>query len=347
MNKRKNHHYVPRFYLKRFSINGDGKIIGLYNHISKIYKCNAPIKHQASAAYLYGTDDVIESELEKLETTIAKLFYYWTEEKILVPPPPNSNAYSILKRFILYQLYRTPKSGNDTMRSINEGFQAILPFVKSDIKVEYEKIEIVNKSPVILSLLYSSEYEFLLNFLDCKFIVNLSSISFITSDSPVILYNQYLERFGVYMGATGLPVKGLQIFYPIHPRLMICLFDPKVYDCGKSENCISTEKEDDVNQLNILQCLNSEQQLFFDETISKKYIENIVAEKEDKPPAKNINSILRTPDNRAFLLLSSEGIKIDLDLSFFKIICGVRSLEVSPLRHPSLERSTNKKIDNM
>ncbi len=43
MTKRKNHHYVPRFYLKRFSINDEGKVIGLYNHKNNIFVQNAPL----------------------------------------------------------------------------------------------------------------------------------------------------------------------------------------------------------------------------------------------------------------------------------------------------------------
>lgn len=97
MEIRKKHHYVPRFYLKRFSINNEGKFIGLYNHKSKIFIQKAPIKHHACESYLYGRDDEIEIELAKLENKVAKMFYFWTEEKILIPTPDNSKGCFCLK----------------------------------------------------------------------------------------------------------------------------------------------------------------------------------------------------------------------------------------------------------
>ena len=113
MCKRKNNHYIPKFYLKRFSFNQEGKNIGLYNHHNKIFIQKTSIKHQASKNYLYGEDEEVELQLSKLENSISNFFNYWTEEKILVPPPKDSNGEKILKRFILYQLFRTPKAGEE------------------------------------------------------------------------------------------------------------------------------------------------------------------------------------------------------------------------------------------
>ena len=87
MTKKKKHHYIPRFYLKRFSVNNEGKIIGLYNHKNKIFIQRAPLKHQACENFLYGEDDEIENALAEMENDVARMFYYWTEEKLLYPPP--------------------------------------------------------------------------------------------------------------------------------------------------------------------------------------------------------------------------------------------------------------------
>lgn len=342
---KKNHHYVPRFYLKRFSVKEEGKTIGLYNYKSNIFIQSAPIKHQASENFLYGKGDEVESELAKLESVIAKLFHYWTEEKILLPPPNDSSAFSALKRFILYQLYRTPKAGNDILEHINDAFQKLLPCFEQNKVKQFDGLKIYHEEATLLILGQSADKEYLLEYLDCKFVVNLSDLPFITSDSPVLLYNQYMEKAGLYDGATGLPVKGLQIFYPIHPRLMICLYDPKVYRCGESINCISTDNIDDIHQFNVMQYLNSDSQLFFDETISKEYIEKcvIAAYKTKKIPSKSKNEIIETNENRKFLLLCSEDFHIDLELSFFKIVCNIQKFEIAPLRHPSLERKFKDK----
>lgn len=83
MADKKRHHYIPRFYLKRFSINNDGKSLGLYNLKNKKFIQNAPLKSQAYENFLYGEDDEIENALAEMENTVAKMFYYWTEEKLL------------------------------------------------------------------------------------------------------------------------------------------------------------------------------------------------------------------------------------------------------------------------
>src|ERR1700740_1153368 len=105
MGQRKKHHYIPRFYLKRFSVNYDGKIIGVYNLRNELFIKNAPIKHQACDEFLYGEDDYVENELAKMENIVSKLFYHWTDEKTLLIPPNDSKAFLILKRYILYQMY--------------------------------------------------------------------------------------------------------------------------------------------------------------------------------------------------------------------------------------------------
>ena len=46
MTKKKRHHFIPRFYLKRFSINNEGKALGLYNLDNKKFIKNAPLKIQ-------------------------------------------------------------------------------------------------------------------------------------------------------------------------------------------------------------------------------------------------------------------------------------------------------------
>lgn len=147
MGVRQKHHYIPRFYLERFSINNEGKLIGLYNHENNLFVPKAPIRHQACEEYLYGRDDLIEAELAKLESSIAKLFHYWTEEKILVPPPEGTNGLIALRRFILYQLFRTPKAGNYVNKAATQVLHA-LTHLKSFQNMKLEDYEIQYDEPV-------------------------------------------------------------------------------------------------------------------------------------------------------------------------------------------------------
>lgn len=342
MSKKKNHHYIPKFYLKRFSTNALGKNISLYNHKNKIFIREAPIKNQACAKYLYGVDDEIENALAKMEDKIAKMFYYWTEEKLLYPPPDDSNGYKLLKRFIIYQAFRTPNSGKKIEDGINE---SVMKFLKEFQLGMWEKLKgstIKFKNPVLLALSGAIKHEKLLNYLECRFVVNLSDLPLILSDSPVIFYNQLLEKANNYIGATSLVSKGLQVFLPIHPRLLICLYDSRVYEFDNdAKNCSSTESIEEIHQLNSLQLINSNSQVFFNEFISKEYIEILHKQnKKYRSDFKNINTVLNHNDKKLFLM-SSKDPQIKLSLGFFKLKVNPNRYTnaVSPLRHHSFVRN--------
>ena len=209
MVKKKRHHYIPRFYLKRFSINNDGKFLALYNLNNRKFIQTAPLKSQAYENFLYGEDDVIENALAEMEGIVSQMFNYWTDERLLYPPPPETNGFKLLKRFILHQAFRTPKSGNDIIETINQGMKTFVKEFKPDLWESFKDGKLVHKNVVLLGLFKSIENEYLLNYLDCKFLVNLSLLPFITSDSPVILYNQLLEKAENYIGATGLVARGI------------------------------------------------------------------------------------------------------------------------------------------
>jgi hypothetical protein len=340
MSKKKRHHYIPRFYLKRFSIDLQGKFIGLYNLKNNKLIREAPLRNQAYENFLYGQDDEIENALAHIEDKIALLFYYWTEEKLLYPPPPETNGFKILRQFILYQAFRVPKSGDSLIDGLNKSMKAFLKEFDPELSDKIKDHRLDQENPVLLSLAQAIEHEHLLNFLDCKFLVNLSPLPFITSDAPVIFYNQLMEKADTYEGATALVAKGLQLFYPIHPRLMICLFDPEAYSFGNDcENCCSTESVEEVHQLNGLQFINCQSQVFFDE-IPKEYI-SLLREQflEYRDSKKNINEVLNH-GSRKFFLMSSEDAHIDLELDFFSLRVNAKDYhgQLTPLRHPSFKR---------
>ncbi|WP_425390790.1 DUF4238 domain-containing protein [Ekhidna sp.] len=347
MPKKKRHHYIPRFYLKQFSVNNEGKFIGLFNLMNNKFVDSAPLRHQGYKNFLYGQDDDIENALAILEGTVAEFFYYWTEEKQLLPPPPETNGFKVLKQFILYQAFRVPKSGLSITDTLNESIKVLFKEIDPELSDKLKGYKIIYENPVLLSLLHSIEYEHYLNFLDCKFLVNLSPLPFITSDAPVIFYNQLMEKAGTYTGSTGLVAKGLQIFYPIHPRLMICLFDSKVYDFGDGcENCFGTESWIDIHQLNGLQFINSDKQVFFDNTITEEYVRNLSKDFSDyRGSKKHINEVVNF-GSRKFFLTSSEDEHIDLKLDFFDLVVNPEDYkgQLTPLRHPSLKRDSEQKF---
>jgi len=339
MSKKKKHHYVPRFYLKRFSIEEQGKFLGLFNHESEVFVQKAALKHQAYGNFLYGEDDEIENALACMEGTMAKLFHCWIDKKLFYPPPAHTNGFKLLQRFILYQIFRTPKAGDNMLDQMTISLKAMLKEHKPHLYDHIKSGRLEHENSVLLTFLYSIGREHLLNFLGCKFLVNLTSLPFIMSDSPIVLYNQLMEKAQNYIGATALTSKGLQIFFPIHPRLMLCLYDENVYEFGNGcKNCFGVESKNDVDQLNGLQLINCRSQVFFNEIVSKDYIMNLVSNySRFRTTKKSINQLFKK-GSRKFQFISSEDPKINLNVDFFDLKANPANFShdlVSP-RHPSM-----------
>lgn len=63
----KSQHYVPQFYLRRFSIDGNKKLINLFNIQRNQFFRRVSIKQQACRPNFYGSDGYVENKLSLLE----------------------------------------------------------------------------------------------------------------------------------------------------------------------------------------------------------------------------------------------------------------------------------------
>ena len=96
-----------------------------------------------------------------------------------------------------------------------------------------------------------------------KILVNRTNTEFVTSDNPVVLYNQ-LMSFRRHGSNTGFATKGLQIFLPIDPHHMILLYDDNVYSVGiEKNNTVYINRNRDVEQLNVLQFCSASENIYF------------------------------------------------------------------------------------
>src|SRR5258708_8145358 len=82
MSTKKNQHFVPRHYLKRFSFDGGSRI-----HLMLVpqgqFKVNAPLKSQCSKNFFYSEDTIFEDQLSQLEGQAEPLFKKICEERCL------------------------------------------------------------------------------------------------------------------------------------------------------------------------------------------------------------------------------------------------------------------------
>jgi hypothetical protein len=126
-----------------------------------------------------------------------------------------------------------------------------------------DEVEIEHDFPILLSLEISTSLPCLLLDLAIKVLVNNTASEFITSDSPVVLFNQWCQG-AKGMGATGLASRGLQIFLPLSSSHVLMLFDPSIYHVGNQrKDVVEIATSYDVTGINRLQVITVEENLYY------------------------------------------------------------------------------------
>ena len=261
MPNNKKHHYVPRFYLKRFSENE--RSICLYNLPHERKVINANLKSQCYKDYFYGKDGNTEDALCDIENDASFLFKKIDKYGCL--PPPMTEPHILMALYILIQHGRT-KYQADAMDEMHDKmfkhtFREKLEAELEGVNIDDFIVGIENVSQYSLQLL--TQYYPLLLDLGYKLLKNKTDVEFITSDNPVVLYNQ-LMSYRKMGSNTGLSSKGLQIFFPISPSEIIVLYDTDVYRLGSnSKIVIDITNKRDVYNLNILQACSCYENIYF------------------------------------------------------------------------------------
>ncbi len=345
MSFRKKHHFVPQFYLRQFAVDDEGKRVALYHHQKDMFIPKAPIKHQACENLLYGVDDEIEEALSKIENVTALIFRHILATQ--TPPPEKSPYYKIVKEFVLYQLSRTTKAGDNYNKFISAMYKEVFKKT-SHYKEKYENIEFYHQQPTLLSLFTAAKTLPMMEYLSCKLLLNQTTVPFITSDAPAIKYNQFLENKKIKQGTTGIATKGLQIFFPLSPWNMLVFYDPLVYKLkNRNDQTIITSELEDIRQLNILQYICCNRNLFCNNGISHDYLQSIKNRFETlrlkSGPITNTvsSSVLESGEESVMLMTTSNKLQINLDLSFIKLTKTAKHYDLGNslvhLRHPNLK----------
>lgn len=327
---KKNQHYIPKFYLRNFSVYRNGKQLGIFNTDSNFFHNKAPLKSQGSKNFFYGYDGKIEDALSEIESLFATILNEIIRTKCL--PIKQSNGHKVLLMFIVLTDLRNPIS-IETIQNSSAQIKKILFELSPDSELAKSIPEIPHLSAVEIAL---STFEGIVNItndLEYKLIINTTETPFISSDFPIVKYNQYLEAVKWPHGREGYSTAGLQIFIPISPQLAIIFFDSNVYKVGnKKDQNLSIENKNDIDSLNTLQIVNCNKILFFDEHISETYIKrlNILAQKHKKANRLKANAhYLQTEENidpqkKNLIKVSSTNCEINLQLQNIKFLSGIR-----------------------
>ena len=270
---KKNQHYIPKFYLRNFSFQSNKKQIGVFNIKSKFFFQKAKLKTQGSKNFFYGTDGVIEDKLSEIEGVLADVLKNIIDSRKL--PKKEDVSYVYLLAFISITHLRNPVSINSVnrrMEIMKENLLELHP--ETDVDKLLPTIE--HEEAVEISMSHVNHIINHIIDLECKLLINKTETPFITSDFPIVKYNQFLESKKWPHGRTGYGIRGLQIFVPIDNDLTLFFYDSTIYKAGnKKGHYHELKKDKDIDQLNLLQIINCDNNTFFSERIDTQYMEEL------------------------------------------------------------------------
>lgn len=304
MPKQKNQHYVPKFYQRLFSV--DGNTIGVYipEQGKKIDSAN--IKFQASEDYLYTNEteneDNIESAIGSLEGE-AKIVI----EKLLQDSPAELTREEeyVLYVFVLLQLGRTLNEMETLQMTADKMVQQILRVENrfhnnkegdaiSDDFIDNVKMKFANLGAFSV-VAYLQLIPLCIDVMrEYKVLINRTKKSFVTSDNPACLYNMFLEKCGISNGGAGC--RGIMFYLPLSADRAVLYYDSKVYKCGfKKRKEIEITNEQDVEELNKLTAVNSRKLFLFNSSRTRRVeLEKMAAQMahyKNKTPVEEISGV--------------------------------------------------------
>ena len=240
--------------MKNFAIiKGEGKkeksFISFFQFDKKISRENIPTKSVCYEKYFYGENGNIEKMLAAKEgkwgKTINKIVSK-PEEKLL------SEDMLLLKEFGVYQYGRTLAMFNYNKQAISDiltdSFSNFNPHVDSEMIREKVDDKIQNEMFASQIVELSNEVVNELNDLGVTVIEFETQGKLITSDMPVVMTNPFS------IDNAGMANVGVVMMYPISEKVLILIYDSKIYTSLKQY--MKDDNEEDVVSLNKYQVLS-------------------------------------------------------------------------------------------
>lgn len=298
MNKVKNQHYVPQFYLKQWA--NKEQLFVYDKKRSKSFQSN--VKNIASSRFFYdfpkideimkdkirirlkkdGFEDdyiddffqeqVLENSFSELESIVASLLNQkikkiddvssLSEEWIKNYPIFTNDDKQIFAHYIASQLVRTNKHKlfqEDMTIQLFDGMKRVYKNNTNDNLIVEVDNDYHEWQYLSNILLLTLEFSKILE--SYKWIIyrNFTDMPYYISDNPVTQYGQ--------LGNFGLKEKGVEIRFPLNPKYELIIHEPTFLYEQYSLLCIDNihildNQIDNIEQSNDLQIQNSESQIF-------------------------------------------------------------------------------------
>ena len=340
MSEKKYNHYVPKFYLANFS--GSNKFIDKCLLSSGKIIRTASTSSSGGKDYLYGKDG-------KLEDAFCELEGIWTDivKQIILTEtiPNNPEDYTCLMHFILLSENRTLAKANSNLEFWGENYRVMAKLLKRNGKIDLsdEAIDAISAESLIPNLQDLQHDLFLMDIcadLQIALIKNISSLPFITSDHPVVKYNQLLMSNDCFR-AFGYGQMGIQIFFPISPSLCLVLFDPVPYRLHYYyDEKFVVNNPSIIGSINTLIAGYANQEIYFSPSTSDRTISKILKKRIPNSLSRATGSL---PAGNGFIVfLSDPSYLHKLDIPLFSVIKPFREMDFSCCSAPPLRPHAEK-----
>lgn len=279
MPKAKKQHYVPQFYLKNFT--QDGEHLFVYDKIRReSFKTN--LSNVASGSYFYDIpQEAIETvkdpvDPQIIEKTLAKYEAHFASaldtmlRTIRWTGRINHEQKSAMAFFMAIQFLRTRESRTYYMEIIRKGMKAVAGIVakskRPDLSIDDIKVDVSEKSGWAMQakMLFSLDdvrlFAQALNNHIWLIGVNETGKHLYTSDHPVVREPHKMDPFLSYAGVAS---EGIEIAFPLSPQYILILCERKFhwYVEGLEGKAIRLQAEN-IKYYNSLQVFQSYRQVY-------------------------------------------------------------------------------------
>ncbi len=293
MADRKNQHYVPQFYLRKFSM--DTKSINIYLIKNRKTVNNASISGQCARDYFYGKNLKVETGLGELENAFSNAINRFCEDNYI---QDDKVAY-YLNLFISIQHARTAKMNDFFKESMRFAFQSIFDLYieknGDDLRLNQNiKVNDIVNTIVAHSIIYSP----LLRDLSIHKITNQSKIDFVTCDNPVVIVNPV---FCNNPETIGLGLGGIQIILVLSPKNAVFLYDQKYYSplLTGNKNEAKIKEDSVIDRINKMIAFNAYEIIIKSSVTSEDYVKSLLIDTDHGGlKAQQINEISDIGDGK-------------------------------------------------
>lgn len=227
-------HYVPYFVLKRWGVGKKDHVNVFEKATRKTWNSKARNIARESGFYNFSGPDgdaTYEPALAKLETSASRPISALVDHECLLQLTPTDR--DNLSAFFAVQFVRTPafrSMMSGMLGSLESRLRAGMP-AHQDADLTVRELmgsteHDVQSKAISLDMLQSAPGNFARHFIDKTWVLLTAppGREFLIGDNPIAMQNQ-TDR-NLFWGNIGLGVKGIEIYFPLSPRLCLAMYCP-------------------------------------------------------------------------------------------------------------------------